>query len=1048
MNELMIFRGLETLLQSRIATAADLSMLRQTISRPVEQVISYESLEPQHLTSFGAEMKARFGDLTVLKKLFKTARSQSSQLGDWCADQVWSVAFNDEEQQGKITRKVQRQFRTEKSTRPIAELDAELARVQEAKAFVQQHVFSPQSLRRPSISPKVLRLSQYLKLIYERNTTARCIVFVKERYTARLLLNLFESIGTAHMHMGLLIGTRSSCTGDQKLSFRDQILTLAKFREGKINCLFATSIAEEGIDIPECNRIIRFDLYDTMIQYIQSRGRARHSQSQYIHMIEEGNKIHIQALGEVRQGEHRMKQFCEALPADRLLQGNDTDLDITLSKEKKLRKYVDPSTGATLNYHSSLAILAHFVGCLPNHEQTSDRACFLMMLESRYFKCEVVMPENSPIRSAIGKPASRKAIAKRSAAFEMCLQLRMAGYLDANLLPIYQKYLPALRNAHLALNSNKSNTYAMRAKPALWERSKSRGAVPKKLYLTVFQLDDPSSLGRDYQPIGLLSRTQLPNLPPITLYPQADTTSEVLSTSIRTPLDVDDHVMFLLNAFTLRIYLDIFNKRYEDNISSMSYWIAPIRTNLSISDSVCQPADLIDVDILNYVYEHEEEDTLRWSPGIPSKDLLNRYFVDKWDGGRRFYSMSILSQLSPQSPVPTDAAKGRWMDTILDYSVSLFAKSRLRAQWVSDQPVLLAHKVLHRLNVLDIWPEKEKNVNTVAYICPEPLKISALPVSVVSMGYLFPAIITRVESYLIALEACETLDLTINPALALEALTKDSDNIDEHQAGEIHVQRGMGKNYERLEFIGDCFLKMATTITVFSKSPNNDEFAYHCMRMGMICNKNLQEVAIQNKLYEYIRTMGFSRRTWYPQGIKLLEGKGHNKTGLESYSHRLGDKTIADVCEALIGAALLSCRDTGDMDMAVKAVSAMVSNADHDVQCWSDYYALYTKPDYLLVEASAPELDVASKLEKVHPYHFRYPRLLYSAFVHPSYPSAWSRDVPSYQRLEFLGDSLLDMASISFLFFKHLDKDPQWLTEHKVSQARPMIDLFVFDQSL
>lgn len=59
-----------------------------------------------------------------------------------------------------------------------------------------------------------------------------------------------------------------------------------------------------------------------------------------------------------------MRRFCEALPADRLLQGDDYDLDTALAKEKSYRKYVDPETGATLTYASSLIVLAHFVGCL------------------------------------------------------------------------------------------------------------------------------------------------------------------------------------------------------------------------------------------------------------------------------------------------------------------------------------------------------------------------------------------------------------------------------------------------------------------------------------------------------------------------------------------------------------------------------------------------------------------------------------------------------------------------------------------------------------
>ncbi|KAK3626064.1 Dicer-like protein 1 [Elasticomyces elasticus] len=40
--------------------------------------------------------------------------------------------------------------------------------------------------------------------------------------------------------------------------------------------------------------------------------------------------------------------------------------------------------------------------------------------------------------------------------------------------------------------------------------------------------------------------------------------------------------------------------------------------------------------------------------------------------------------------------------------------------------------------------------------------------------------------------------------------------------------------------------------------------------------------------------------------------------------------------------------------------------------------------------------------------------------------------VPNYQRLESLGNALLDQASITCLFNRFPDKDPQWLMEHKM----------------
>ena len=59
-----------------------------------------------------------------------------------------------------------------------------------------------------------------------------------------------------------------------------------------------------------------------------------------------------------------MRRFCEALPADRLLQGNECDLGSALAKEKSMRRYTDPVTKATLTYASSLVVLAYFVNSL------------------------------------------------------------------------------------------------------------------------------------------------------------------------------------------------------------------------------------------------------------------------------------------------------------------------------------------------------------------------------------------------------------------------------------------------------------------------------------------------------------------------------------------------------------------------------------------------------------------------------------------------------------------------------------------------------------
>lgn len=57
---------------------------------------------------------------------------------------------------------------------------------------------------------------------------------------------------------------------------------LRKFRAHETNLLIATSIVEEGVDIPKCNLVVRFDLPTEYRSYVQSKGRARAPVSNYI----------------------------------------------------------------------------------------------------------------------------------------------------------------------------------------------------------------------------------------------------------------------------------------------------------------------------------------------------------------------------------------------------------------------------------------------------------------------------------------------------------------------------------------------------------------------------------------------------------------------------------------------------------------------------------------------------------------------------------------------------------------------------------------------
>lgn len=229
-------RELEAMLHCQIATASDLSLLRMSISRPDESLAVYGRLAYAYDTPLCSSLKAKFGDLEALAKFFRNAREAASQLGEWCADHLWRFVL-DEEQALKVERKMERKFNRDSGNHPVEVLDAELSRLKEAKEIVKSWTFTEPDFSGNSLSPKVLLLHKYLSLIFEKPSDAKCIIFVKHRYTARLLAQLFSRMGAPNLRLDMLIGSRTGDIGDISFSFRQQILTLTKFRKGDINCL-------------------------------------------------------------------------------------------------------------------------------------------------------------------------------------------------------------------------------------------------------------------------------------------------------------------------------------------------------------------------------------------------------------------------------------------------------------------------------------------------------------------------------------------------------------------------------------------------------------------------------------------------------------------------------------------------------------------------------------------------------------------------------------------------------------------------------------------
>ncbi|XP_048779866.2 antiviral innate immune response receptor RIG-I-like isoform X2 [Ostrea edulis] len=61
----------------------------------------------------------------------------------------------------------------------------------------------------------------------------------------------------------------------------EQMDALELFREGQFKIIVATTIAEEGLDVKECNLVVRYDYAGTPIALVQARGRGRAENSRF-----------------------------------------------------------------------------------------------------------------------------------------------------------------------------------------------------------------------------------------------------------------------------------------------------------------------------------------------------------------------------------------------------------------------------------------------------------------------------------------------------------------------------------------------------------------------------------------------------------------------------------------------------------------------------------------------------------------------------------------------------------------------------------------------
>ncbi|KAI9117838.1 hypothetical protein K1719_011253 [Acacia pycnantha] len=185
----------------------------------------------------------------------------------------------------------------------------------------------------------------------------------------------------------------------------------------------------------------------------------------------------------------------------------------------------------------------------------------------------------------------------------------------------------------------------------------------------------------------------------------------------------------------------------------------------------------------------------------------------------------------------------------------------------------------------------------------------------------------------------------------------------------------------------------------------------------MISNVTLCSLGCNSKLPGFIRTSPFDPKKWIISGdrsstLTLKEELTFDMAKMYvSGNRKMKQKIIADVVEALIGAFL----STGGEKATLKFMDLVGIKVDFEI---------ITNKRLLRIE---PERLVNVRyFESLLNYSFSDSSLLVEALTHGSYMML---EIPSYQRLEFLGDFVLDFLVTKHLYNKYPGLSPGLLTD-------------------
>ena len=141
-------------------------------------------------------------------------------------------------------------------------------------------------------NPTLVKMEDRLTYTFKRNPKSEGIVFVRTREQAEAIHDWISESNFAELlglRSSMLLGHKRPEDKGPSMSDEEQKMIVDGFKSGIYNLLIATSVAEEGLDIKQCNLVMRLHISSARAK-AQMQGRARAEDSEIVTIVSNDSK--------------------------------------------------------------------------------------------------------------------------------------------------------------------------------------------------------------------------------------------------------------------------------------------------------------------------------------------------------------------------------------------------------------------------------------------------------------------------------------------------------------------------------------------------------------------------------------------------------------------------------------------------------------------------------------------------------------------------------------------------------------------------------------